>query len=79
MDLLTLVLAALREIAQGFIGCVTDVFTGVVPLWYTAPTGTETSGSLTILGVFSLMAFVVGLVWMAISFIGSMISLKQAR
>ena len=79
MDVLNVVLTALGQIVSGFIGIIIDTFDGVIPLWYTAPTGTETTGSLTVLGVFSLMAFVVGLVWLAIRFIGSMISLKAAR
>lgn len=78
MDALTVVLSALGQIATGFINVIVNVFTGVIPLWYIAPVG-EGTGDLTILGVFSLMAFVVGLVWLAIRFIGSMISLKQAR
>lgn len=79
MDILTTVFSALGTIVTGVIGLIVDVFTGVVPLWYTAPTGNETSGQLTVLGAFSLIAFVVGLVWLGIKFIGSMISLKSAR
>lgn len=79
MDILSTVFSALGDIVTGVIGLIVDVFTGVVPLWYTAPTGAETSGQLTVLGAFSLIAFVVGLVWLGIRFIGSMISLKSAR
>lgn len=78
MGALNLVLTALGTIASGFINVIVNVFTGVIPLWYVAPVG-EGTGDLTILGVFSLMAFVVGLVWMAISFIGSIISLRHTR
>lgn len=79
MDVLNVVFAALGTIVTGIVGVITDAFTGVVGLWYTAPSGTETTGSLTLLGSFSLIAFVVGLVWLAIRFIGSMIALKGAR
>ena len=79
MDILNVVFNALGSIVTGMVGIISDSFNGVVSLWYTAPTGTETTGSLTFLGVFSLIAFVVGLVWLAIRFIGGMISLKQAR
>lgn len=79
MDVLSTVFSALGTIVTGVIGLITDVFTGVVPLWYQAPTGTETTGSLTVLGAFSLIAFAAGLVWLGIKFIGSMISLKSAR
>lgn len=79
MDILNVVFNALGSIVTGITGVIGDAFTGVVSLWYTAPSGTETTGSLTFLGVFSLIAFVVGLVWLAIRFIGGMISLKTAR
>lgn len=79
MDILNVVFNALGTIVTGIVDVISDSFSGVVSLWYTAPTGTETTGSLTFLGVFSLIAFVVGLVWLAIRFIGGMISLKQAR
>lgn len=79
MDILNVVFNALGSIVTGITGIIGDAFTGVVSLWYTAPSGTDTTGSLTFLGVFSLIAFVVGLVWLAIRFIGGMISLKTAR
>lgn len=79
MDILQVVFNALGSIVTGITGIIGDAFTGVVSLWYTAPSGSETTGSLTFLGVFSLIAFVVGLVWLAIRFIGGMISLKTAR
>lgn len=79
MDILSVVFNALGDIVTGIVGVISNAFTGVVSLWYTAPTGSNTTGSLTFLGVFSLIAFVVGLVWLAIRFIGGMISLKSAR
>lgn len=79
MDILTVVFNALGQIVTGIVDVISDSFSGVVSLWYTAPTGSEATGSLTFLGVFSLIAFVVGMVWLAIKFIGGMISLKTAR
>lgn len=79
MDILTVVFNALGSIVTGIVDVISSSFTGVVSLWYTAPSGSETTGSLTFLGVFSLIAFVVGMVWLAIKFIGGMISLKTAR
>lgn len=79
MDILNTVFTAMGSIVTGIVSIISNSFNGVVSLWYTAPTGSETTGSLTFLGVFSLIAFVVGLVWLAIKFIGSMISLKSAR
>lgn len=78
-DVVSVVLTAVGEIITGLIDIVGDSFTGVVSLWYTAPTGTETNGHLTFLGGLSLLAFGFGVIWLAIRFIGSMISLKQAR
>lgn len=79
MDILTVVFNALGSIVTGIVDVISSSFNGVVSLWYTAPTGSGTTGSLTFLGVFSLIAFVVGMVWLAIKFIGGMISLKTAR
>lgn len=79
MDILTVVFNALGDIVTGIVDVISDSFSGVVSLWYTAPTTSGGTGSLTFLGVFSLIAFVVGLVWLAIRFIGGMISLKSAR
>lgn len=79
MDIISVIFSALGDIVTGVVSLITDAFTGVVALWYVAPSGTETTGHLTLLGALSLIAFVVGVVWLAIRFIGSMISLKQAR
>lgn len=79
MDILNVVFEALGSIVTGIVSVISNSFNGVVSLWYTAPNGTNTTGQLTFLGVFSLIAFVVGLVWLAIRFIGGMISLKHAR
>lgn len=79
MDIVNVVLTAAGGIMTGLITIISDSFNGVVSLWYTAPTGSETTGSLTFLGVLSLFAFVGGTIWLAIRFIGSMVSLKQAR
>lgn len=79
MDILNVVFTALGSIVTGIVGIISNSFNGVVSLWYTAPTGADETGSLTFLGVFSLIAFVVGMVWLAIRFIGGMISLRTAR
>lgn len=79
MDVLNVVFTALGTIMSGVIDIIANSFTGVVSLWYVEPTGTETTGHLTLLGAFSLIAFAFGVVWLAIRFIGSMISLKAAR
>lgn len=79
MDLINVIFTALGDIMTGAVGVISNAFTGVVSLWYTTPSGSNTTGSLTLLGVLSLIAFVFGVVWLAIRFIGSMIALRQAR
>ena len=51
MDILNVVFEALGSIVTGIVGVITDAFTGVVGLWYTAPTATGGTGSLTMLAV----------------------------
>lgn len=79
MDIINVVFTAIGSIMTGFVGIVSNAFNGVVSLWYTAPGEGQSTGTLTLLGVLSLIAFVAGIVWFAISFIGKMISLKTAR
>lgn len=79
MDIITTIFDAIGSIMTGAVDVIGDAFTGVVSLWYVAPSGSETTGHLTLLGVLSLIAFVFGLVWLAIRFIGSMVSLRTAR
>lgn len=79
MDLINVIFTALGDIMTGAVGVISNAFTGVVSLWYTAPSGSNTTGSLTLLGVLSLIAFVFGIVWLAIRFIGGMIALRTAR
>lgn len=79
MDIVSVIFNALGGILTGAVDVIGDAFSGVVSLWYTAPSGTETTGSLTFLGVLSLIAFTFGVVWLAIRFIGSMIALRTAR
>ena len=79
MDLINVIFTALGDIMTGAVGVISNAFTGVVSLWYTAPSGSNTTGQLTLLGVLSLIAFVFGIVWLAIRFIGSMVALRSAR
>lgn len=79
MDIINTIFTALGDIMSGVVGVISNAFTGVVSLWYTAPTTSGGTGSLTLLGVLSLIAFVFGIVWLAIRFIGSMIALRTAR
>lgn len=79
MDIVNVIFTALGDIMTGAVGVISNSFNGVVSLWYTAPSGSNTTGTLTFLGVLSLIAFTFGIVWLAIRFIGGMVSLKTAR
>lgn len=76
MDILTLVLAAVATIVPNMISIFVSVFTGIAQVWV------DTSGSnpqLTLVGAFSLLAFVSGLIIFGLKFIGSLVSLRTAN
>lgn len=66
----------LGEIAQGFAALLVDLFSAVVSIFYTAPTGTETVGSLTVVGTLALIAVGTGLVIWAFNFIRRLIRIR---
>lgn len=76
MSILTLVLNAVVTIVPQMISIIVAVFTGLASVWV------DTSGTnpeLTLVGAFSLMAFVAGLSFFGLRFIGSLISLRTAN
>jgi len=72
------IFTVLGDIVQGFSGLVVSMFQAVVGIFYTAPSGTETTGSLTIVGTLSLMALGTGLVIWAIGFIRRLIRVRTS-
>lgn len=62
--------------AQSFVTFLTGLFNNVVAIFYTAPTGTETQGSLTDLGILLITAISVGFVYMGIRWITKLIKFK---
>lgn len=52
------IFSGITEALTGFIGTLNQGVQAIIPLFWTAPTGTGTSGELTILG--SLVCIVVG-------------------
>lgn len=54
---------------SGFISFLQDLLTSVVSIFYTAPTGSETVGSLTDFGILAAAALGIGFVFMAIRWI----------
>lgn len=70
------IFAVLGEIANGFAALVVSLFEAVVAIFYTAPTGSETTGSLTIVGTLALIAVGTSLVIWAFNFIRRLIRIR---
>lgn len=66
----------LGEISAGFSTLVVQLFSAVVAIFYTAPSGSDTTGSLTIVGTLALIGAGVGLVMWAFRYIRSLIRVK---
>lgn len=80
MSTLNLVFQSMASIVTGMVNIIVSAFTGVAGIWVqTVGEGSSATQELTLVGAFSLIAFVFGLVWLAIKFIGSLISLRTAR
>lgn len=70
------IFSTLGEIISAFAGLLVDLFSSVVAIFYTAPTGSETTGSLTIVGTLMLIALATGLVIWAFNFIRRLIRVR---
>lgn len=79
MNILSVVLTALGTIATNVVTILGGVFTGVSSIWITGNGSTESPYELTLIGAFSLVAFAFGLVYFAISFVGSLVRLRPAQ
>ena len=75
LSMITDIWGALQEVATGFIGFLTDLFTSVFSIFYTPGVG-ETPGEFTIIGYFLLISVITGLVWFLIGFIRNLIKLR---
>lgn len=74
-SMITDVWDALQEVATGFIGFLTNLFTSVFSIFYTPGAG-QTAGEFTIMGYFLLISVITGLVWFLIGFIRNLIKLR---
>lgn len=70
------IFSTLGEIISSFAGLLVDLFSSVVAIFYTAPTGNDTVGSLTIVGTLMLIALATGLVIWAFNFIRRLIRVR---
>lgn len=62
--------------ANSFVTFLTSLFQNVIAIFYTAPQGSETTGSLTDLGVLLVTAISVGFVYMGIRWITKLIKFR---
>lgn len=67
------IFGAMGEVATGFTTFLTNLFNSIVPIFWTAPTGSETTGSLTLIGTLTIVSAVIGLALWAFGFIRRLI------
>lgn len=63
MSIVQTIFEVISQAVSSFIGTLTSAVNGITELFYVAPTGTETSGHMTFLGVLLLIAAGVGIVY----------------
>lgn len=70
------IFTTLGNIATAFAGLVVQLFNAVVAIFYTAPTGEQTTGQLTIVGILALIGVGTGLVIWAFNFVRRLIRIR---
>lgn len=63
MDIVTTIFQVIGQAVTSFVGVLTDAVESITSLFYVAPSGTETSGHMTFLGVLLLIAAGIGIVY----------------
>ena len=63
MDVIVQIFATITQAITSFLGSLGEALSGVAALFYVEPSGTETTGHMTFLGVLLLIAAGVGLVY----------------
>lgn len=74
--MVTQIFSTLGDIATGFASLLVDLFGAVVSIFYTAPSGSETTGSLTVVGILMLIGLGTGLVIWAFKYIRSLVRVR---
>lgn len=67
----------LETIISSFATTLVSLFGDVVKIFYTAPSGSNTTGELTIVGILALMGLGTGLVIWAFNFVRRLLELRQ--
>lgn len=62
-DIVSTIFQVISEAVSSFVSTLTSAVSGITELFYVAPSGTETSGHMTFLGVLLLIAAGVGIVY----------------
>jgi len=73
MDIIQVIFEVIRSAVTSFVSTLTSAISGITELFYVAPSGTETTGHMTFLGVLLLIAAGVGLVYWAFRLIKGLI------
>lgn len=74
--MLSAIFEELGNVVSGFSTLITSIFSSVVQIFYTAPTGSNTTGSLTIVGTLMLVGLGSGLVIWGFHFVRNLIRLR---
>lgn len=67
------IFSVITDAITQMLSALTSAINGIVPLFYVAPTGTETSGHMTFLGVLLLIAVGVAVVYWAFRLIRGLV------
>lgn len=74
MDVITQIFSAVGDAITGFSGALSNAITSITGMFYTAPSGSNTTGSLTFLGVLLCIALGMGLVYFGFRLIRGLIA-----
>ena len=63
MDIVSVIFEVISSAITNFVGCLNDALGAMTELFYVAPSGTETTGHMTFLGVLLLIGVGVAIVY----------------
>lgn len=74
--MVTAIFTQLKDIVASFVEMLVELFENAVKIFYTAPSGSNTTGSLTVIGILALIGLGTGLVMWAFKYIKSLIRVR---